>query len=538
MTGDGKKILMCSENTKGLWIVVLFCFFAALVSFMIARNCPINDFREAQVASTSEIFAKEGIHLFYPKLNVMGDPGYFVLEFPAYQALAGLLWNIFGWGELWGKILSHLFWSLAAVYLYILCLLFADRRLSLVTVFLFLFSPIALLNANAVGLESFSVFLSIAFLYYGARWILNKRPVFFIVTLLISVLGFLVKLPNIAPLYLALIFLKIDKEKTGWKTFVSPDILLWGAVSLIPAILWQRHADAVNSAYPASAWYTNSQLRDWYFGTIWQKLNPKFFMINFSKALENALGSFPAGVFILIGLFSAKKYRFFLGYLLSYVAAYFVFTNLHYTHLHYMIPFLAPQVFFAAIGILACWDGLRFPEVKIGHRQLKSGFLRAILVFFGAVGVMCWNSLYLDMRGFIYNDYDVAEQAQLVREYVPADARVVMYWASGGSRGTWNPVLMYLSHRRGVTVYLDDLEASELHSLLKQTGADYLVLAGESIRYIYVGGKQSNRTFKDKVYSKEFSLDNFKLDLPSSVEQKLSILKPVYKSDRLRIYTL
>lgn len=526
-----------SGRLREFSMLVAIAAIAAAFSAILTLGNPIADFREAQVASTILLYVEDGIDLFYPKLNVMGDPGYFVLEFPVYQALAAALWGFLGIEEAWGRILSHLFWTAGAFYLYRLCLMFAEKRVALLTFFLFLFAPITLLYSNMIGIEAMSVFLSIMFLYYGARWIREDRLLFFIIALCVATVGFLQKLPNMAPMFLPLAVLKYIHGRNGIKSLFSPLLILLGLVPLAFTLAWQHHADMVNMMSQNSAWYNTKELGAWYFGTLWQRLNPLTYLINFSKSLENALGSFYLGALMLIGLLFARKYPFFFFYLMAYLLAFLVFTNLHYTHVHYMIPFLAPQVFFVAVGIIACWDSFSnsLPEVTLMGARMRRWLLTGI-VGLSSVFFVLWSAAYLDMRGFIYNDYDTGIQADIMAKNVPKDGRIMLYWAFGNSGGTWNPALMHLARRRGVFVYLDELEGADIGSLMEKRRCEYLVLAGEFTRLIYTAGKQSNRTFKKQAHLVEYRLDNFKLNLPSGLESKLAGLTAVYLDDRLRIY--
>lgn len=497
----------------------------------------MGDFRESQVASTSRIYAEEGIDLLYPKLNVMGDPGYFVLEFPVYQAMVALLWDVADLGSAWGHILSHAFWIIATIYLYFLCLLFiTDRRIALLTCFLFVFAPISLVYSHQIGIEAMGVCLSIMFLYYGARWIITNRFWCFLAALVICTIGFLQKLPNIAPMFVPLLAVKFVYGRKKVRSIFSPLFILLGLIPFVMALVWQHHAGQVNSMCPASALHSVGHNIHWYFGTLTQRLNPIKCLIVVLKSFENAFGSIYGGILVIIGLlFTARKYYFFSFYLLGYLFSYLVFTGLHLPHIHYMIPFLAPMVFFAAVGLMTCWDNLKVPAVKLFKREIKSGWIGAVVII-GAAGLFVVNSgRYLDFRDLIFKDEDIAIMGKTIEAYTPQESRVMFYWARGTKGGTWNPQLLYLAHRRGIYVNLDMLKREDLNNLMEKYGCDYLVLAGDSLKWLYVHGRKLHTLIYGR--KADFSdLDFFTLRLPDEIEEKLLSLEPVYRNNRLRIY--
>src|SRR6266516_7109095 len=66
---------------------------------LIRLSCPPYDahnFRQTQTLSTIEFFHADGIDLLHPRTIYTGYPGTFVLELPAFQAIAATLYNILG----------------------------------------------------------------------------------------------------------------------------------------------------------------------------------------------------------------------------------------------------------------------------------------------------------------------------------------------------------------------------------------------------------------------------------------------------------
>ena len=93
---------------------------------------------------------------------------------------------------------------------------------------------------------------------------------------------------------------------------------------------------------------------------------------------------------------------------------------------------------------------------------------------------------------------------------------------------------MYLAHRRGTTVSLESLEKGDIQKIMKNYGCDYLVLVSEPLTRLYKSGTRSHQLFYGTGDGDD-DLD-FSIKLTSNIEQKLSFLKLIYKSNRLRIY--
>ena len=108
--------------------------------------------------------------------------------------------------------------------------------------------------------------------------------------------------------------------------------------------------------------------------------------------------------------------------------------------------------------------------------------------------------------------------------------RILLYQ----QKQNWSPFVMYLAHRRGTTVGLENLEKGDIQKIMKNYGCDYLVLVSESLIRLYRSGTRSTQLFSGK-RDDDYDLD-FSIKLTSNIEQKLSFLKLIYKSNRLRIY--
>ena len=87
-----EKHRLCLWLALGAVVVVL----ALQLPWLSRPPFDAHAFRQAQTLSTIELFARDGIDLAHAKANYVGEPGFFVLEFPLFQAVCALLYEWFG----------------------------------------------------------------------------------------------------------------------------------------------------------------------------------------------------------------------------------------------------------------------------------------------------------------------------------------------------------------------------------------------------------------------------------------------------------
>ena len=126
---------------------------------------------------------------------------------------------------------------------------------------------------------------------------------------------------------------------------------------------------------------------------------------------------------------------------------------------------------------------------------------------------------------------DIALMGNIIEKHTPKNSRILLYQ----QKQDWSPSVMYLAHRRGTIVSLENLEKGDIQKIMKNYGCDYLVLVSESLTRLYKSGTGFRQLFYGK-RDGDHDLD-FSIKLTSNIEQKLSFLKLIYMSNRLRIYT-
>lgn len=132
-------------------------------------------FRQCQTLSTIEDFSEHGIDVFHPRTNYMGYPGYFVLEFPLFQAMGAILYDIFGEKIEIIRILNILFGMLSCVLVFLISKKFFDYQTSLYAALLYFLAPINMIYQRSVLIDPMAVFLGLLTFYLIAEYLSDVK---------------------------------------------------------------------------------------------------------------------------------------------------------------------------------------------------------------------------------------------------------------------------------------------------------------------------------------------------------------------------
>lgn len=196
--------------------------------------------RESDMASVARNFDEEGMNPLYPRIDWRGTgPGYVEMELPILPWVMAATYRVVGRHEVIGRILS---WLLAAVTM--AGVVFVARRVlppagTMAALGFFAISPLPV--RLATGIQPDGLMLAgyvwgvVAFL----RWLEDDRWSSFILAAGLTALAIVSKASavHIGGVYLGLIL-----WRRGWAGMRSWRPWLMAILTLIPAILWYRHA--------------------------------------------------------------------------------------------------------------------------------------------------------------------------------------------------------------------------------------------------------------------------------------------------------
>ena len=196
----------------------------------------------------------DGLNIFRPQLNYDGPkPNYAELEFPVYAFLSALLYLVFGESFIIPRLISLIFFSLSAYYLYLLMKRYFSFIISALSMAVYCLLPISLFYSRAIIPDPSMMFFLVAGYYYFVKWYETEKGLY-ISAVLIS-LGILTK-PPVAFIGLAILILCI--RKFGPSFIKERRLWFYAAITLLPCTAWiifgRLTADAlsVSRLWPAS----------------------------------------------------------------------------------------------------------------------------------------------------------------------------------------------------------------------------------------------------------------------------------------------
>lgn len=196
--------------------------------------------RQVNTAAIARNYAENGLHFLSPQIDWAGPyRGAAATEFPLYMWLVGALWNVFGLGAVWGRLLSAALAAAAAVYLF----LFLERRRSreeaAAAALLFSLSPLVVYFGRTVQPEALALAASLAALYHWDVWLERRGALHWALAALAAFLAIAHKLPYA---YCLAVLASLAVCRRGWAVFKEPLVLAAPAVCLAGVFAWYKHA--------------------------------------------------------------------------------------------------------------------------------------------------------------------------------------------------------------------------------------------------------------------------------------------------------
>ena len=395
-------------------------------------------FRQTQTAMSVEYMLRDGFRLDYVT-PIMGPPWSIPLEFPIYQAAVAGLCRVTGLPvDQAGRAVSLAFFYAALPALWLIL-----RRLQVPPAQRWLFlalvltCPVYQFFSRAFLIESTAFCLALWFLnFFHAGLGSGHGPALAAAALLGCAAG-LAKVTTYA-VYLApaaaLTLVALWSRRAEWRT-----LLIRAAVAAGPGVLaatwWVHYSDAVKRHNVLGTMLVSSELHDWTYGPLAQRLDPGFWR-QFGVQLERAL--FPSTSLIVLAvlllLFLRGNGRRFAAILLIAMAGPLAFTNLYFVHDYYLY---SSGLFFLLLLALPLRSLMEDPQVPPLGR-------------YGVVGLV----LLTQFSGYLQKYYEPqARAAGGPPELALAIARVTQPDdVLAGFGLNWNPVLAYYSHRRAMLV--------------------------------------------------------------------------------------
>ena len=228
--------------------------------------------RECDIAAVAKNYYREGMNIFYPRIDWRGDgPGFAEMEFPLFPWTVAVLYKIFGYNEAIGRLLSFAFSLLTLVLFFQLARYLLNPFGALIASTFMTLSPVIIRISNALQPEALMLLFYVLAAYAFMRWIDDDKWTWYGLSLVATALAILSKI-NAA--HIGLFFLLFLFMKKGAKSLLKFRVWVFGILSLLPAVLWYLHAQSFWKTYGNSLGISNE-----YHWVGWDLFtNPKFIL--------------------------------------------------------------------------------------------------------------------------------------------------------------------------------------------------------------------------------------------------------------------
>ena len=392
-----------------------------------------------------------------PRLNMIGSIFHF--EFPLFTYLVALLYKIFGFDEILGRLVAIAFSMGSIWFLYLLGKRYFDETSALVACGLFAVLPFSVYYSRTFMPESAMIFFSISMVYMFARWLDTRKWSHFILASLFSTLAFLVKLPT---LYMGAPLLFLAWNNFRGKIFYQPLLYIFVIVILIPPTLWFSYIARLQFETYGGSNVWLDMLKDYEV-----LFTLRYWKLIFVTRLIEKMFAFTVFPFVVLGMraYTSNKENHVLHIWFFSICLYFVIAaKYNFIHEYYQVPIIPVGCLFAGKFIAD------FYRKNTSGDYYKSGkfWLVTLMIIFIPI-----HSIYKLNGRLNYNGIWL-EISNAVQQKTVRTDRLILEEAVS------NPRIFYYSQRKGwgysIFDELKPLTPSRLEALIKK-GATHYVMA-------------------------------------------------------------
>ncbi|MBL7036652.1 glycosyltransferase family 39 protein [Candidatus Microgenomates bacterium] len=426
---------------KTEYLILSVVLFLGLVLRLYRIQNPVADWhswRQADTASVSREFVKNGINLLYPKYHdissiqtgIPNPEGFRMVELPIYNAVHATLFNVFGRFslEMWGRLTSVIFALISAVFLFLIGKKLYSTKIGILSSFFYLVLPYNIYFTRVILPESMGVCLSLAGIYFAILYLYKQKTANLVLFVVFFSLSLLVK-PFFAFFLIPLAYLfKLKKLKLDRK------ILFSVVLTLLPFIMWRFWISNFPEGIPFFKWAFNGDKI---------RFHPAFFRWLFGERLGILiLGGWGLVPFVF-GLVKKENNKFSLWFIVSMLAYVTVVATASIRHDYYQIMAIPAIVLVLSLGVVELW------------KKSKLLVVLSILVMM----LVSWDRI----RPFYQiNHPEIIEVGKIVDETLPLDALIIAPYIG-------DTAFLYQTNRWGWPAIDDSIDN------IIERGADYYV---------------------------------------------------------------
>jgi len=437
--------------------ILLGIFFIALAIRLWGVTNPLLDFhawRQTLTATIAYNFYADGMNFFTPSRNMIGSIFHF--EFPLFTYLVALLYKVFGFDEILGRLVAIAFSMGSIWFLYLLGKRYFDETSAIVACGIFAVLPFSVYYSRTFMPESAMIFFSISMIYMFARWLDTRKWSHFILASLFSTLAFLVKLPT---LYMGAPLLFLAWNKFRGKIFYQPLLYVFVIAILIPLTLWYSYIASLQFETYGGSNIWLDMLKDYEV-----LFTLRYWKLIFWTRLVEKMFAFTVFPFVVLGMraYTSNKENYVLHTWFFSICLYFIIAaKYNFIHEYYQVPIIPVGCLFAGKFIA---DFYRKNTSGDGYKSGKLWLVTLMIIFIPI------HSIYKLNGRLDYNDTYLKISAAVQQKTVRTDRLIVGETVS-------TPRVFYYSQRKGWGYSIfDKITPSRLEDLIKK-GATHYVMA-------------------------------------------------------------
>lgn len=409
-----------------------------------------HSWRQADTASVSRVFVKEGINLLYPRYHDISSiqtgsfnpKGYRFVEFPIFNAIHASLARTFPQFslEVWGRLISIFSALISTATIFALGKRFIGKWGGVLAAFFFAFLPFNVYFTRVILPEPITTTFALLSLYLFVKFIDEEKTWSLYLSAALFSLAMLVK-PFVFFYVVPMAYLGIKKYGLK-KLLTNIKIILALDIALIPFFAWRVWINNFPIGIPYWKWgFNGDRIR----------FRPAFWRWIFGERL----GKLILGIWGLIpfsfGLLKTKKNSYFNQFFLLGMFLYVVtFATVNVRHDYYQTIIIPAVSLTLAQGVITMWN----------TKELNRTISRLLAVF--SVILMLGIGTYQIKEFYKINHPEIIEAGRALDKIAPQDALVIAPYNG-------DTAFLYQTRRFGWPVLDRPLET------LIERGADYLV---------------------------------------------------------------
>ena len=465
-----------------IYFIIVIAFAARLYHI----NFPVggwHSWRQADTAAIAKNFYEDGFQILFPQIDWRGNtPGYVESEFHIYPFAVSILYSIFGFSDMWGRLLSVIF-SLFTVYgIYILTKKIISENTALWASFIYAIIPLNVFYGRAFMPESLMLMCSVYGIYFFYRWIENEAIRYLIYSYIFITLSVLIKIPA---LYLGLPLLYLSYMRFSKSFLIKWQLWIYVFLLFLPVGLWYYHAHNLflQTGLTFNIWGLGTD--KW--GNIDLLFSFKFYNDVFFKSIAERHLTYAFFIPFLIGLFIKREHkneRLFDWWLISVLIYIMIVAKGNQVHEYYNLPFILPAVIFVAKSFTKYFD------LRLLKRIKTNPFVAWLFLLFLTAGIILSFLRYSRFMNSETYDSSLFRLANSVSK-LTLDNDLVITVDEG------NPIVLYRCDRKGWNAYVEQIDSAFIQDRIEK-GAKYIV------------GENSYFNSDNSIHKLKYLLTNYK----------------------------